>query len=812
MPLATAGSRACADAARLPVPARPGRVVLLLVLLHGLVAGLVVPVVARFGSRGFLLAAVAPLAAFGYLLVRLPEVLAGRDVTETIPWVPGWGLDLAMRLDALGAAMTVLVAGVGVLVALYARAYFSGQRPARTAAALVAFTGAMLGLVLADDLLLLYVFWELTTVTSFLLIGHDDEAADARRKATQALLTTTAGGLVMLLGFVILGESAGTYSISQLVAAPPTGGLVAVAVACVLVGAFAKSAQVPFHGWLPAAMVAPTPVSAYLHAAAMVNAGIYLVARLAPAFAELPLWRPAVLTAGVLTLLVGGWRALRQTDLKRLLAFSTVSQLGLLMVLLGEGGRTAALAGVALLLAHGLAKAALFFVAGAIDHETGTRDIRELGGLRHHAPALAVLTAVSAASLAGVPGLLGWAAKESAYEAFVHGGAGGALVLAGVVTGSVFTVAYSLRLVLAVFGGPVRPGTDVPATPWGFAGPVLPLAAGSLAFGLWTAPADALASGWAERFPVRPGADPEHHIQLWHGLTPALGWSALTLALGVGLYLARRRAAAVQDRIGAALPAALDVDRGYDAALAGLRRVARTVTVTVQAGSPPVYLLVIGLTVLALPGSALLVALAQGTTGRVTDPIPWTSPAEVALGALVLIAAVAVALIKRRLAIVVMLGFVGYGVAGLFVLRYAPDLALTQLLVETLTLVAFVLVLRRLPEMRDDPRASTVRRTARVVIGCSLGALVGAAGLVAATARVDPGVAPSIIAVAEPEAHAPNVVAAILVDIRALDTIGEISVVLVAIIGVASLVLVSRRSSPTAPAESMSALEQEVIR
>ncbi|HXV92177.1 MAG TPA: proton-conducting transporter membrane subunit, partial [Pseudonocardia sp.] len=678
---------------------------LLLVALHALVAALVVPVVARCGSRGFLLAAVPPLVAFGYLGWRLPAVLEGRDPVEVVPWVPGWGLDLAMRMDALSAAMTVLVAGVGALVMVYGGAYFAGKRPVRTASALVAFAGAMLGLVLADDLLLLYVFWELTTVCSFVLIAHDDVEREARRKATQALLTTTAGGLAMLLGFVVLGETAGTYRISELVAAPPAAGpAVTFALACVLLGAFAKSAQVPFHGWLPAAMVAPTPVSAYLHAAAMVNAGIYLVARLAPAFAEVPLWRPAVLTAGVATLLVGGWRAFRQTDLKRLLAFSTVSQLGLLMILLGEGGRTAELAGVALLLAHGLAKAGLFFVAGAIDQETGTRDIRRLSGLRHRAPALAVLTALCAASLAAIPVLLGWAAKESAYEAFVHGGVGARLVLAGIVVGSAFTLAYALRLVISVFGGPTSPEADVHGTPWGLAGPVVPLAAASLVLGVWTAPVDALAAAWADRFPVLPGGDPEHHIEPWHGLTPAFGLSLLTLALGTAIHLARRRVDALQDRVHAALPAPLDVDRGYEGALTGLRRVARAVTVTVQVGSPPVYLLLIGATAIVLPGSALVVALAGSGPAVLAAATPWNTVAELGLAVLVLAAAVATVLTKRRLATVLMLGFVGYGVAGLFTVRYAPDLALTQLLVETLTLVAFVLVLRRLPEQHPDQR------------------------------------------------------------------------------------------------------------
>lgn len=788
---------------------------LLLLAAHAMVIAALPSIVRRWGSRGFLLAALPPAGVVGYVVMALPGVLGGEPVVETLRWAPGLGLSLTMRLDPLSAAVALLVGGVGTAVMVYSAAYFEGQRPGRTAAALLGFAGAMLGLVLSDDLLALYVFWELTTVASFVLIGHSDEDEEARRSATQALLITTATGLVMLLGFVLIGELAGTYSISAVLADPPSGPLVTAAVVCVLVGAFAKSAQVPFHGWLPAAMIAPTPVSAFLHGAAMVNAGVYLVARLAPGLAGNPAWQPLVLIVGVTTLLLGGWRALRQTDLKRLLAFSTVSQLGFLIVLLGEGTRTAALAGLALLLAHGVAKAALFLVAGAVEHETGTRELPDLSGLWRATPWLAVLAVLAGASLAGVPLLFGGVAKEAAFVAFEHGGAATLTVLAGLLAGSVLTVAYVLRLLAGAFGGPpvvtARSSAESErsrpaATPWALAGPLLPLAAAAL-LGLAAPAVDGLVAPYADQLPVAAGGDPDYHLKVWPGPTMALGLSALVLALGTLLHGLARPRAQLQRRAAAALPGWVDVDRGYRWLLDGLQRAAMAVTARVQVGSPPVYLMVVALTVLALPGSALIAGVAGGTVGAGTVQ-PWSTVPEAALAGLVLAAAVALALLRNRLAVVLVLGVVGYGVAGLFVLRSAPDLALTQLLVETLTLVAFVLVLRRLPEQRDEPH-TTRRWAARAAVGTVLGGFVGALGLVAAGARSAPPVSEQMIAGAKQEAGAKNVVNAILVDFRAMDTIGEISVLLVAIVGVASLVLITRRTvHPVEPADRAAEAEQ----
>ena len=378
-------------------------------------------------------------------------------------------MELAFRMDALSAVLCLLVLGVGALVLVYCARYFKNEDAniGPFGAQLLAFAGAMFGLVTADDLILLFIFWELTTILSYLLIGFARGRIFARRSALQALIVTTFGGLVMLVGLVMLGSAAGTYRISEILAqaaagAPQLAGtFVDVAILLVLVGAVSKSALVPFHFWLPGAMAAPTPVSAYLHAAAMVKAGVYLVARLAPGFSDTASWQTTTAVLGLLTMLVGGWHALKQTDVKLVLAYGTVSQLGFLILVVGQGTANAALAGLALMLAHGFFKAALFLVVGIIDHQTGTRDLRQLSGLWRTSPTLFVVAALSAASMAGVPPLYGFVAKEAVFETLVQEagqGAAGAWVLAGVVVGSALTVAYSARFVWGAFA--TKPGAQ----------------------------------------------------------------------------------------------------------------------------------------------------------------------------------------------------------------------------------------------------------------------------------------------------------------------------------------------------------------
>ena len=762
-----------------------------LLVLHLALALLAPAVGARAGRGVFLLVAVGPLATCAWAAGRAGDVLTGRPVQEATGWVPGLGLTVDLRLDPLSLLMVVLVSGVGSLVFLYCARYF-GQDQAgvgRFAGVLVAFAGAMLGLVLADGLLLLYVFWELTSVTSFLLIGFDDEQEDSRRAAVQALLVTTLGGLVMLVGLILLGQAAGTTSITALLADPPQGGVVPVALVCLLVGAFTKSAQVPFHPWLPAAMAAPTPVSAYLHAAAMVKAGVYLVALLAPAFAGVTPWRPLVLAVGLATMLVGGWRALRQTDLKRLLAFGTVSQLGFLLVLLGAGTREAALAGAALLLAHGLFKSALFLSVGVVDHATGTRDLRELSGVGRSLPVLAGAAGAAAASMAAVPPLLGFVSKEAAYEAFLHGGPTDLAVLAGVFLGSVLTGAYSARFVWGAFARkPGVPDTAAHRPSPGLLAPVVVLAGSGVVLGVAPGLVDPLVQAYAGAY---PGA--EEHLALWHGFSPALLLSAATLGGAAALFALREPVRAAQRAVHR-VAGRVDADDAYERTLAGVDGLALRTTAVVQTGSLPVYLGTVLVTLVVLPGAAFW----SGT--RVTGDLRlWDSPLQAGVALAVAVAAVVTARAHRRFTAVLYLGAVGYGIAVLFVLQGGPDLGLTQFLVETLTVVLFVFVLRRLPSS-FTPHRLRLSQLARASIALGVGAFVTTAVLVSAQARTAPPTASqAYLDRSYADGGGSNVVNVVLVDFRGLDTLGEITVLAVAALGVSSLVLARRRSRAQQP-------------
>lgn len=526
----------------------------------------------------------------------------GGSVTSSWEWIATYDVSFALRLDALAELMVLLAAGVGMLVLLYCASYFTDGSPrlAPFAGNLLAFAGAMLALVLADDLITLYVFWELTTVFSYLLIGHTSERKKNRRSALQALTVTTLGGLAMLVGFLILGEAAGTYRISAIVADPPEATLaVSVAVVLVLCGALSKSAIWPFSLWLPNAMAAPTPVSAYLHAAAMVKAGVYLVARLAPAFADVPVWRPVVLVLGGATMLLGGWRALRLHDLKLVLAYGTVSQLGFLTVLAGAGNRNAALAAVAMILAHALFKAALFLVTGIVDHAAGTRDLRELSGLGRTMPYVCAVGVLAAASMAALPPFLGFAAKEAALEALLHGDTADRWELAVVVLGSVLTVAYTLRFVWGAFARK-RGAADTPVHRVGAAllAPPAVLAVAGLVLGPGVGWTDRLFAAYADVFPA--AAHP-YHLALWHGFGTALLLSAVTWAGGAVLFALRGTVTKVSRRV--AWPTA---DSVFGHLLLGLERVALQITGFVQRGSLSGYL-AITMTVMLAGQLAVLV-------------------------------------------------------------------------------------------------------------------------------------------------------------------------------------------------------------
>ncbi len=754
---------------------------LVLVAVHVL-AAVIAPVLVRsWGRRALYVVALAPAATLGWALAHTNTVRSGTPVVETVTWVPQLGLDVALRMGTLSWLMVVLVGGVGALVLAYSARYFRSDDPGlgRFAAVFVAFAGAMLGLVVSDDLLLLYVFWELTTVFSYLLIGSDPTKRASRRAAMQALLVTTLGGLAMLAGFVMLGQHAGSYRWSEVADNLPGGGYLAVALVLVLLGALSKSAIFPFSFWLPGAMAAPTPVSAYLHAAAMVKAGVFLVALMGPAVAEATPWRPVLLAGGLITMFLGGWAALRQVDLKLLLAYGTVSQLGLLMVILGAGTRDTALAGAAMVLAHALFKATLFLVVGVIDHVAGTRDLRELSGLGRRAPALAVVAGLAAASMAGLPPLAGFVAKEAAVEAFLHGGTADLVVLGGVVLGSVLTVAYTLRFVWGAFAG--KP--DVPVTPaepvrWPFLAPAAVLAVAGLAAGALAPAVDRLLAPYADLYPT--GTDPGYHLALWHGLTPALAVSALAIAGGAGLFLLLHR--------GRLRPVRMPLDGAviYDRLVGAVDRVAVELTGATQRGSLPFYLGVILVVLVVLPGGALLAGAPWPQRFML-----WDTPLQAVAGAVVVVAAVAAARALRRLTAMILVGVTGYGTALLFILHGAPDLALTQFLVETVTIVMFVLVLRRLPAKFSE-RPIRASRRGRIALGVAVGVVTAGMAYVAAGARIATPVSVGFPEEAVSYGGGKNVVNVTLVDIRAWDTMGEIAVLVVAATGVASLIF--RRS------------------
>ena len=523
---------------------------LAILFAHAVATALAPLLVYRWGRMAFYPLSLVPLGSLIWVALNWPGPGQARSIT--VSWVPELSMDITLRFDALAAIMSLLVLGIGALVLFYCAAYFhhhdghAENRLPSFAAELVAFAGAMFGLVISDNMLVLYVFWELTTVLSFLLVGHYAERVTSRRAAVQALLVTTAGGLAMLVGIVVLGTISGTYLLSELIAAPPSGLAASVGIVLILVGALAKSAIVPLHFWLPGAMAAPTPVSAYLHAAAMVKAGIYLIARLTPGFADSPPWRPIVVTLGVLTVLLAGWRAVREYDLKLILAFGTVSQLGLMTVMVGAGGSDLMLAGLAVVCAHAMFKAALFMVVGIIDHATGTRDIRRLAWLGQRSRPLMVIAVGATASMAALPPFLGFVAKEADYETLLHSESlGHDRAVRARRDRHRLRVHHDLQPAVPL--GRVRPkgqaGTQqarrraCTSRPPTFLVPPAILAAAGLLFGLWPAPARHALDTYADTV---PGGE-DYDLALWHGIGLPLLLSVLVLAVGTAAFFGRAR-------------------------------------------------------------------------------------------------------------------------------------------------------------------------------------------------------------------------------------------------------------------------------
>lgn len=756
-----------------------------LLALH-LVAALAAPTLMRvFGRRGFIVLALVPLSVAVWALAHTRQIMDGNPVHVQVNWIPSLDATLDFRVDGLTWLMMLLVGGVGSLVLFYCAWYFaSGAKYLnRFAATFVAFAGAMLGLVATDNTLVLFVFWELTSITSYLLIGHYFERKGSRRSAMEALVVTVSGGLAMLGGAVILGEMpGGSYRLSELVAAPPEhSALLAAALVLVLLGALSKSAMVPFHFWLPGAMAAPTPVSAYLHAAAMVKAGVYLVARLAPGFAENPVWYWIVLISGSATMLLGGYRALRQHDLKLLLAFGTVSQLGFLILLVGQPDRGIALAGLALIGAHAMFKAALFLTVGVIDAAAGTRDLRELSGLARNLKGAFVPGLLAVISMVGLPPAAGYVGKEAVLEALNDGGEARHWVLmVVVVVGSILTFAYGMRF---LWGAYARKA-GVADTPLDrehvglFISPNLLAVAGLIA-GLLPALGEYLLAPYALSYPVgQPG-----HLTLWAGFGIPLGLTAGIIVFGSLLALGR----SVVERFQEAISPPIDADRTYRDSMRLLDRFSASLTSYTQSGALPVYL-----------GVILLVGMALVTTAMFTGGVTpgevrlWDSPVSGAIAVAIVISALLVTRARRRIKAVVLMGVAGYGVVLLFALHGSPDLALTQALVETVTIVVFLLVLRRLPAYFSN-RPLMASRWWRAIIAIASGVVMSVLALTIPGTRIHEQVSQEFFAEGYQFGWGSNIVNVTLVDIRAWDTMGEVAVLLVAATGVASLVFLRHR-------------------
>ncbi|MEQ9569800.1 MAG: proton-conducting transporter membrane subunit, partial [Longimicrobiales bacterium] len=597
---------------------------LLLIVLLPLAGALLPPWFVRWGRTQSALAAGAAAGASFVLMVSLaPRVLAGEAPSLDVPWMPSIGLDLSLRMDGLGLLFSILILGIGLLVILYARWYLSREDPmGRFYAFLLFFMASMLGVVLADNLYLLLIFWELTSLSSFLLIGFWKHLPEGRQGARMALVVTGGGGLAMLAGFVLLAQITGTTQISEILASGDTvraSALYGPMLILVLLGAFTKSAQFPFHFWLPHAMAAPTPVSAYLHSATMVKAGVFLLARFHPALAGTQAWFLIVTGVGVTTMVIAAYIALSRHDLKALLAYSTVSHLGIITACFGIGTPAAAVVGVFHILNHAAFKASLFLNAGIVDHETGTRDLRLLSGLRKTMPVTGLLALIASAAMAGLPPLNGFISKEMFFEETLHleYHLGPDWLLPVVVTlGGLFSVAYSIRYVVDAFGGPE---TELPKQPHEPPRPMrLPvelLVLACIAIGLFpkqVAGPLVAAAGLA----TVGGELPYYSLSLWHGINPALFMSLIAIAGGALAWRFRSSVIALHEGP-LPLPRAKAM---FDAAISRGVAASTAITGALETGSLQRYLLVLIAVAVAAIGGPLL-ATTWGTGDAIRTPV-----------------------------------------------------------------------------------------------------------------------------------------------------------------------------------------------
>lgn len=733
-------------------------------------------------------AAVAALIIFAALIGFIPRIAAGQTVAAPLWTMPSLGIAGGLRVDGLALVLSLLISGIGSLVFLYAGRYMEGDpKLGRLVAVLAIFMTAMLGAVMSDDVVVLFVFWELTSLASFFLVGTNYEDLRARRMALQALLVTGGGGLALLAGLLLVAMAAGTTSISGIIAAKEqvlAHSAAVPAMLLIIVGCFTKSAQVPFHFWLPNAMVAPTPVSTYLHSATMVKLGVYLLARLNPLYQDDQLWQQILTWFGLATAATAATLALRETDLKRVLAYTTVTALGTLVMLIGIAPAQSAVAAITFLIVHAFYKAALFMIAGSVDHETGTRDLDRLGGLARAMPVTAIAATLAALSMAGLPPFVGFVAKELVIEAkFETGSVSTGLILIGFLVNAI-TVAIAAVLSLRLFFGAVRPTPDEPHDPhWLMSvGPLL-LASLGLVFGA--------APGLLGELLVEPAASAvlgrpaEVTLKLWHGFNFVLALSLVTIAVGILLF-------AQWERVGPHLRRASLFDRLcpsrlYDSAMDLLVNGSERVTRAVQHGSLSGYLRT--LFAVAAVGLLTTLLLRRGFAAPTfeTSSVDWRALSFVGI----ILGALAAVLANSVLKSVMAMGLVGFATAAVFLLFAAPDLAFTQFAVEALTVVILAAALSRLPHHRADDR-SPRQKLGDGSIGAIAGVAVTATLLAVIASPFDPRLSEWFGRESVPAAHGHNVVNVILIDFRALDTLGEITVLAIAAFAIVALLRSTR--------------------
>jgi multicomponent Na+:H+ antiporter subunit A len=749
-----------------------------------------------------------PILLFSYFISYLPETKANGAVSRTLSWIPSFGIDFTARVDGLGLLFALLITGIGSLVVLYSIYYLSKEKEKLNTfyVYLLLFMGAMLGVVLSDNLIVMYAFWELTSFSSFLLIGYWYHREKSRYGAQKSMMITVLGGLAMLGGIILLYLMTGTFSISEIV--PMASEIMekpyfVPALLCFLLGAFTKSAQFPFHIWLPDAMEAPTPVSAYLHSATMVKAGIYLVARMSPVFAESGIWLWLVASFGIVTLFWGSFSAVKQTDLKGILAFSTISQLGLIMSLLGVGAAAlhydtvedsfytiATTAAVFHLINHATFKGSLFMVVGIVDHETGTRDIRKLGGLMSFMPITFTLALIGAFSMAGLPPFNGFLSKEMFFTGMVrilevdifNLDTWGILfpVLAWIA--SVFTFIYSMVLVFKTFTGKFQPeklDKKPHEAPFGML--ISPIILASLVVIIGFFP-NILSSAIISPAlgVIMPGFVFDVHISFWHGFTPELFMTLGVIAFGVLLYTTLDKWRQIYDLF----PEKLALNRFYDGGIEGMQIFSSNLTRTYMNGFIRTYLVYIFTFFILLLGTTLVWKNAFKLS---TNDLSSIGFYEVLLALIIAAASISILFAKSRLTSIILLGAVGYTVALFFVLFRAPDLALTQLVIETVSVSLFLLCFYHLPKLKRNEERIRFKAV-NLAVSIGVGAIVTLIALSAHSNKLVESIAGYYIENTYKEAAGKNMVNVILVDFRGFDTMFEICVLGIAALGIFAMI------------------------